>query len=279
LLKWIREHRAITCFTLAAILLIAVLVTSYGRHEVPSYALTIQAAVAELQKPVTELAKILDRGTRGVFDFRSLVDENQSLGDRIAELEAEVLDLQMSQAELEELKKLSEALNYTGVQDSKLKIAASVISMDGSTHFNIFTLDAGIRSGVVKDAVVVNGHGLIGRVMEVGPRFGKVVSVTDTNNNVSFRIYRSETESYLGIASGDGQGGLSGYMLDADANVQAGDQLITSGIGLYPAGLALGTVSAVSENKDVLLKTITIETAVDFSNLSKVLVIVTKDNY
>lgn len=277
--KWIREHRAITCFTLAAILLIAVLVTSYGSREDPSCALTIQAAVAEIQKPVTELAKILDRGARGVFGFRSLVDENQILMDRIAALEAEILDLQMSQAELEELKKLSDALNYIGVQDSKLKIAASVVSMDGSNHFNIFTLDAGIRSGVVKDAVVVNGHGLIGRIMEVGPRFGKVVSVTDTNNHVSFRIYRSETESYLGIAAGDGQGGLSGYMLDTDAKVQEGDQLITSGIGLYPAGLTLGTVSAVSENKDALLKTITIETAVDFGNLSKVLVIVTRDNY
>jgi len=278
LFKWIREHRAITCFIIAAVLLFAVLVASYGSHEDSSYALALQAVVAEIHKPITELGKILDRGTRGVFGFRSLVDENQVLKERVAELEAEIQDLQLSQAELEELKLLSEALNYTGVQESKLKVATSVISMDGSSHFNIFTVDAGVRSGVGKDAVVVNGQGLIGRVMEVGQGFAKVVSVTDTNNNVSFRIYKSETESYLGVASGDGQGGLSGYMLDADARVRVGDSVTTSGMGLYPAGLAIGTVTAVTENSDALLKTLEIETAVDFSNLSKVLVIVTKDS-
>jgi len=65
-------------------------------------------------------------------------------------------------------------------------------------------------------------------------------------------------------------------MLDADARVRVGDPVTTSGMGLYPAGLAIGTVTAVTENSDALLKTLEIETAVDFSNLSKVLVIVTK---
>ena len=149
--------------------------------------------------------------------------------------------------------------------------------MDGSSHFNIFTIDAGTRSGVVADAVVVNGQGLIGRVAETGDQFGKVTSITDMNSNVSFRVYQSDEESYLGIASGNGRGGLSGYMLDTDAKVNPGDRLVTSGLGLYPAGLSIGTISSVTENSEALLKVIEIEPAVDFRNLSKVLVVVTGD--
>ena len=275
--KWIKEHRTITCFALAAILLIVLLVASYGTHRDPPYALAIQAAMAEIQKPFAKLGGILERGTRGVFGFRSLVDENQTLTEQIAALEEEILDLQLTQAELEELRSLSEALNYPGVQESKLKVAAGVVSMDGSSHFNIFTIDAGTRSGVAVDAVVVNGQGLIGRVTEAGARFGKVASITDMNSNVSFRIYQSDEKSYLGIASGDGRGGLSGYMLDTNAKVKPGDHLVTSGLGLYPAGLLIGIISSVTENSEALLKTIEIEAAVDFRNLSKVLVVVTED--
>ena len=107
--------------------------------------------------------------------------------------------------------------------------------MDGSSHFNIFTIDAGTRSGVVADAVVVNGQGLIGRVAETGDQFGKVTSITDMNSNVSFRVYQGDEESYLGIASGNGRGGLSGYMLDTDAKVNPGDRLF-----MYTDGLIEG---------------------------------------
>ncbi len=275
--KWMKEHRTITCFALAAALLIALLVASYGTHRDPPYALTIQAVMAEIQKPFAKLGRVIDRGTRGVFDFRSLVDENQALREQIAALDEKILDLQLTRTELRELRSLSEALNYPGLQESKLKVAAGVVSMDGSSHFNIFTIDAGTRSGVVADAVVVNGQGLIGRVAETGDQFGKVTSITDMNSNVSFRVYQSDEESYLGIASGNGRGGLSGYMLDTDAKVNPGDRLVTSGLGLYPAGLSIGTISSVTENSEALLKVIEIEPAVDFRNLSKVLVVVTGD--
>jgi rod shape-determining protein MreC len=262
---------------LSALLLTVMLVISFGNPGDSPFALEVQGVLAAVQKPVTRMGNILQRGTQGVFGFRSLVDENQALTRRIAELEEEILDLQLSRAELEELKTLTGALNYTAVQESKFKIASGIISMDGSSPFNIFTIDAGLRSGVVKEAVVVNELGLIGRVSEVGPRFGKVISVTDTNTNFSFRIYKSDTEHYLGIASGDGRGGLTGYMLDADARIALGDRLVTSGMGVYPAGLIIGTVSDIADNRETLLKTIDIEPAVDFDNLSTVLVIVTKD--
>ncbi|MBO4725281.1 MAG: rod shape-determining protein MreC, partial [Firmicutes bacterium] len=49
--------------------------------------------------------------------------------------------------------------------------------------------------------------------------------------------------------------------------------LITSGIGLYPQGIEIGTVKSVSFNKDTQLKTIEVEPAVDFNSLKKVMVL------
>ena len=85
--------------------------------------------------------------------------------------------------------------------------------------------------GLQKDAVVLNGDGLIGKIYEVGPGWSKVISVIDENNHVSFRANRDL--NLLGILSGDGKGGLTGYMLDPEASIIEGDVLITSGIDVY----------------------------------------------
>lgn len=276
--KWIRTHKNIVLIIGSACVLITVLIFSFLGNGSSAFGMRLQSIIFEIQKPITQFGQSIERGASGVFDFRATVEENQELRERIAELEEQVLESKLSAMELDELKRLSLALNFESVRESEIKVVSKIVSIDGTNHFNIFTIDAGILDGVRKDAVVVNGQGIIGRVYEAGGSFAKVISIIDTNANVSFRIFRSETESYLGIAYGNGNGGLSGYMLDASANVMAGDQLITSGMGIYPEGLVIGTVTEVLPEEDLLLKYIEIETAVNFNNLSKVLVLVTKES-
>jgi rod shape-determining protein MreC len=278
LFKWIREHRFITVIIAVALCLTVILAASFSRGGASPFGLKVQSLISSVQKPLATFTQSIERGVQGVFYFRSLADENQKLQERIARLEGEMLDLKLSQADIQELRQLSAALNYKGVAEAALKVAANVVSMDGSNHFNLFTIDTGTESGIYKDATVVNGQGLIGRIYETGKGFSKVMSVTDSNANVSFRIYRSDTESYIGIVYGDAGGGLAGYMLDTDAVVKVGDPVITSGMGLYPAGLVIGAVSAVFSQGDSLLRYIEVEPAVDFQNISKVLVIMTEDD-
>jgi rod shape-determining protein MreC len=38
--------------------------------------------------------------------------------------------------------------------------------------------------------VVINGDGLIGRVLDVGSNWAKVISVIDESNSVSFKVFR-----------------------------------------------------------------------------------------
>lgn len=276
--KWIKKNKNIVLIIGVACVLIAILIFSFLGKGSSAFRIRLQSIVFEIQKPITQFGQSIERGASGVFDFRATVEENQALRERIAQLEEQILDYKLIEMELDELKRLSLALNFESVREKGIKVVAQIVSIDGTNHFNIFTIDAGTSDGVRKDAVVVNGQGMVGRVYEAGENFAKVISIIDTNANVSFRIFRSETESYLGIAYGNGRGGLSGYMLDANANVKEGDQLITSGMGIYPEGLVVGTVSEILPEKDSLLRYIEIETAVNFNNLSKVLVLVAKES-
>jgi len=79
--------------------------------------------------------------------------------------------------------------------------------------------------------------------------------------------------SLLGVLSGDGSGKLNGYMLDSGAAVIEGDELITSGLGSYPAGIVIGKVTEVQWQNDQLIKAVSIDPIVNFNDIRKVVVV------
>lgn len=230
-------------------------------------------AVTAIQEPISNLSSNISNGFRNLLSFRSIASENEALKEEVAELKQELILQQFTEQELEELRQLSQVLNYTSVQNSQSYVTGDVIAMDSSNWFNIFTINVGTDQGVKKDAMVINGDGLVGRVYEAGSDWAKVISIIDETNNVSFQVFRDSSESYLGVLTGDGMGGLKGYMLDSDASVIEGDTVVTSGIGIYPSGIVIGKISEVVVNTDSLLKEINLETSVDFKNVQKVMVL------
>ena len=93
----------------------------------------------------------------------------------------------------------------------------------------------------------------------------------DQDCDVSFKLARDRKQ--LGIVSGSAEGGIVGYMMDADSTVSEGDMIVTSGLGLYPEGISIGNVKTVVYNSNTLLKEITVEPVVNFKGLEKVAVI------
>jgi rod shape-determining protein MreC len=234
----------------------------------------VQRVAALVQGPFSSAGNGVKTGITGIFQFRNTLKENKELKDQIAELNREIIQIRLTEAELEELRNLSNILGYENAASNYSFVTADVIAMDGSNWFNIFTVNVGTKDGIYKDAVVMNGDGLIGRVLEVGADWAKVISVIDESNSVSFKVFRDM--QLLGILSGDGKGSLQGYMIDPEAAVIEGDVLITSGMGMYPEGIPIGKVKKVEWNNDTLLKTVTIEPSAYFKNLQKVTVLVKK---
>jgi rod shape-determining protein MreC len=272
--KWLKEHAVISILIAVALALVILLVSSFlhlgNSTPVGKFFIGI---VTSIQEPISNLTTNVSNGFRNLFSLRSIASENEALREEVAELKQELILQQFSEQELEELRQLSQVLNYTSVQNSRSYVTGDVIAMDSSNWFNIFTINVGTEQGVQKDAMVINGDGLVGRVYEAGKDWAKVISVIDETNNVSFQVFRDSSESYLGVLTGDGMGGLRGYMLDNDASVIEGDTVLTSGIGIYPQGVVIGRISEVVVNTDSLLKEIILETSVDFKNVQKVMVL------
>ena len=66
---------------------------------------------------------------------------------------------------------------------------------------------------------------------------------------------------------------MKGYLFDKEESVFTGDILVTSGLGLYPAGIQIGEVEGVVEDKSNLLQYIKIKPYVNFKTIDKVIVI------
>jgi rod shape-determining protein MreC len=272
-MKWIRKHAgASTIIAVFAALLILVLVSyqTFGESNILGRA--AGRAIGVIQAPFAQAARFLNEHFSVYLRADELVRENEGLRARVGELERELNEARLSGADLADLEKLSEALNYADLGDDYALVTADVIGLDKSSGFNIFTINAGSRDGVSIDSVVIDGDGLIGRVMTVSDNAAKVISIIDETNKVGFQVFRNL--EWLGMLHGDGTGKLTGYMLDETAAVREGDRLITSAIGgFYPQGLTIGKVTSVEWNHDSPLKTVHVEPAAYFKSIRKVTVL------
>jgi rod shape-determining protein MreC len=97
---------------------------------------------------------------------------------------------------------------------------------------------------------VINEAGVIGQVTRVYPLTSEVTLLTD--RDAAIPVLNSRT-SQRSAAFGGAAGGTAMELrfMSGNADVQPGDALVTSGLdGIYPAGLAVATVSSVDRRVD-----------------------------
>ena len=105
-------------------------------------------------------------------------------------------------------------------------------------------VDKGESAGVLPGQAVIDEAGVVGQVTRVFPSISEVTLVTDKDHAVPVRVERSGVRS---VMYGSGTGRLPELrFLAPNAEIQAGDRLVTSGIdGTYPPGLAVAQVVSV----------------------------------
>ena len=271
-MKWIQEHKLIS-FLLAIILVCVVIllssVASSGQGNPVSRALN--SVYTAIERPISGIAGTISKNVSGIFSYQKLQEENEALKKENEELQKQVTSLALSANELKELTRLSKVLNYKGIKTADDLVSADVTSMDGTNWMNIFTINAGKDDGIETGDVVVCGEGLVGRVNAVGNSWAKVTSIIDESSKVSFKL--SGNLQVIGIVEASKDGVLTGYMLDSEAKISEGDEIITSGMGVYPAGIHIGKITKVKYDSDEQLLKVDIKPAVEFESLQKVSVI------
>ncbi|MDD4377642.1 MAG: rod shape-determining protein MreC [Eubacteriales bacterium] len=271
-MKWIKTHKLITFLIVVVLVTFIFLMTAIATGGQGNFITRLlNTGVSATTEPLVKAARGISDNVTGIFSYKELQEENRALKEENNQLKQKVTDSALSANQLEELKNLTKALNYKGIKSSKDIVSGDVISMDGTNWMNLFTINVGTESGVKIGNVVTCGEGLIGRVIDTGSGWSKVVAVIDEANKVSFKISRNLKQ--IGIVSGSSDGKLKGYMLDASANIAEGDVIITSGMGMYPEGIEIGKISKIKYDSDTQLKTIEVKSSVNFKTLQKVVVI------
>ena len=161
--------------------------------------------------------------------------ENQELRERVARLEEYM-------QESERLQALVDAQEAYGFES----LGARVIGRSSSEWERSITIDRGSDDGLKSGMPVMGQAGLVGMVVSTTSETAKVRLVQDAQSGASAMVRSGNIE---GIVRGSVEGVLYFEDMAADAMVNEGDVVITSGIGgSYFKGLVIGTVTKVERN-------------------------------
>ncbi|HNB41947.1 MAG TPA: rod shape-determining protein MreC [Anaerolineales bacterium] len=211
----------------------------------------------------------------GFQDFVTAPRDIVTLRTRNAELEAQVSQLQAQLIELQqrvnETEILAALVDFSRSNPESTYKAASVIGRDPSPFLHYIIINRGSNDDIRRGMPVVTNQGLVGRVDAVIADAARVQLITDPSSSVNVYLQNADTSAVLyGSVTGD----VSLDLISQNASVEAGDLILTSGLGGgYPADLLIGQVVTVRSLEFELFQQATVQPAVDFSRLEIVLVI------
>lgn len=174
-----------------------------------------------------------------------LLDEN-------ARLKKQAL---MQDITLQRLNILSlENTNLRNLLDAKQALVETstlteVIHVGRDSFTKKIIVNRGRNHKVVTGAAAVDAKGVIGQVTRVYPSSSEITLITDKSLAIPVQIERNGLRA---IAFGKGRDNtLDLPYLPANVDIRRGDKLVTSGIdGVYPAGLAVATVTEMKTTQD-----------------------------
>ncbi len=189
--------------------------------------------------------------------FFTIKDENQNLKAKIQQLEGEIEFSKKFEKENQELKKL---LKFVEESEFLFK-SAKVIGSSNNSFIKSILIDIGLNEGAQVGQAVVNHHGVVGRIIEVGDTHSRVLLVTDYNSKIPV-IGMSSREHAILYGQNDDLLKLSFYEKNHDFEI--GETLITSGDGgLFPPGYPIATIVDIEENR-ILATSVTKWSLIDF---------------
>jgi rod shape-determining protein MreC len=218
--------------------------------------------------------------------------ESATGGERPAlqrrELEQQVAGLRLQMADLlsleQENARLRSDLNFAQKQKLRL-VAAEVIGRDDvSGWWKTVRIDRGSDDGIAADRPVMAPGGLVGRTHRVDSRTCDVLLLTDTTVRVGVRLARTGVNGVVRGMGSESRGRelevlcaprpLRLDYVSVEADVQKGDQIVTSGLGgVFPPDLRVGTVLDVTEDSSGLCRAASVDPAVELDGLRYVFVV------
>lgn len=238
---------------------------SSARAAVSSVIGGIQSGAATIFSPITGSSEWWSTQMNQSGQIRDLTVENERLNSALVS----------SANDIARADQLDALLRVAAVGRYRVT-PAEVIAVGPAQDFAwTVTIDAGSLDGLEEDMTVINGDGLVGRILKVYNSTATVVLIVDPESSVGGRVAGSQE---IGIVSGTGrQNSLEFQLLDPLGEVNPGDAVVTFGSKdgrPYAPGLPIGEVVDVTGSAGQLARIATVRPFANMSQISVVGVVV-----
>lgn len=271
-----RNKERMIVILVAVILIVIIGVTSTERKSLTK----VEKVTGNILTPINSVVNTASKNVRDFFeglkDVGKLKEENELLKEKVVLLEEENRKYENIIGKTDYLKNEAKLLENTSFN----LIEAKVVGKEPGNWFYRFTIDKGSNDGIVKGDTVIKGieiegeiirEGIIGRVVDVGDNWAKIITAIDELSKISFKIIRSQDG---GVISGSINREITGFLYDNKSDLIKGDKLVTSGLGGgYVENIYIGEVEEIISDDEDLMKRILVKPAINFKKLYKVYII------
>jgi rod shape-determining protein MreC len=248
----------------------------------------LQDGGATVLRPFQVVAERVARPFRDVYGYFSGLhgakEEAARLRRENAALALQAIQNETALRDAESYRRLLDLSYPAAFPDDFRHVAATITAYPPTQFEQRVVISAGSDQGIAPNDAVVNGAGLIGRIVGVSSSTAKVLLLTDQESAASaLDISSGSTATGLVEAGRAGSGALLFNRVGKDESVQRGDRIVTRGSregelkSLYPRGIPIGVVTFVGQTDTDPYKRIQLDPYVDFDHLDQsVIVLVPK---
>jgi rod shape-determining protein MreC len=211
------------------------------------YAENLRSVLSLAAYPLQQAARLpvaVAEGVAGYFTSQSqLREENEALRARLLAAAQGAQRFEAAAAEASHLRRLIGAAERI----ERKSMPAEILYSGRDPFSRKVILDRGAQHGVRAGSPVVDEIGVIGQLTRAHAFVSEVTLLIDKDQAVPVQVVRNGLRA---IAFGGGASGmLELRYMAANADIENGDQLVTSGIdGTYPPGLPVASVVRVERD-------------------------------
>lgn len=270
-----KEFLKSTLFRVILIVLAAVIVTTAVIGSMGGWSSPIGTALGGVVEPIQSglagIGRTVSRFFSAYGNYEQLERENAELREQLSEQRDKQLEYEQALRENEFYK------DYLNIKENNTDFElcpASVVARDASDPYGSFTISSGSLDGISPHDPVITSDGLVGYVGTVAPTYSVVITLFDPTLKVGAADNRTGDSGIISSTADDVAKGVCRLeRLSRDCSVAIGDYVVTTGGGVFPAGLTVGTVESLGQNEGEITVYVTVKPAADISKLSQVMVI------
>jgi rod shape-determining protein MreC len=206
----------------------------------------LRQAIGVAAYPVQQVAALPVDGLRGIGGYFSTVGALQDENRRLQREQVEQAGTLLRQRQLEEENQRLRALLEMKERLPGKGVVAEISHAARDPFSRKVVIDKGTQQGIEAGQAVVDEAGVIGQVTRVFPLQSEVTLISDKDQAVPVQVVRNGLRAVLFGYDSDT---LELRFLAANADVQNGDVLVTSGLdGVFLPGLPVATVTRVERD-------------------------------